>query len=271
MDNLQFLGAGIASYPAGATLGPRLNESFEFVWIVKGTAVARFDEAEVNAPAGTLLLCRAGMHDYYRWDPSHTTIHGFFHFQASPALLRALPDQSLWPLSRSLDASPLFRPLCQQVLDYARVPGDVLAELVVPCAEMVLRQFIHLERLSETLPGSRFSAPVEKAMHAMYGLSLQSPIPLAPLSRFARSANVCAGHLCALFRKETDLSPLEYFRDMRLDRAEWLLKNSNLSIKEVAAATGFASQYHFSRCCKQRFGASPRAHRRGSVGRAEAR
>ncbi len=67
--------------------------------------------------------------------------------------------------------------------------------------------------------------------------------------------------LSRLFRQYVHKSPVEYYRDIRLDRARGLVTQTELKFSEIAAASGFNSQVHFSRAYNQRFGLSPSADR----------
>ena len=60
-----------------------------------------------------------------------------------------------------------------------------------------------------------------------------------------------------LFRRETGLNPQEYLNRQRLERAEWYLRHSTLTVRECAFASGFANEYYFSRLFRRRRGISP--------------
>lgn len=84
----------------------------------------------------------------------------------------------------------------------------------------------------------------------------------SPLSRsaIARHAGVSPRHLDRLFR-ETGESFVATYHRLRLARAQVLLRQSSLSISEVAVAVGFSSAGHFSRTFKRHLGRSPSALR----------
>ena len=73
--------SGVATYPPGATFGPRRMRDYEFVWLLAGDAEYRRGSTRVAAPQGSLVLCRPGATDAFRWDAARRTAHGFFHFQ----------------------------------------------------------------------------------------------------------------------------------------------------------------------------------------------
>ena len=65
-----------------------------------------------------------------------------------------------------------------------------------------------------------------------------------------------------LFKRHTGNSPYQYHLARRLDRAQTLLAESELTIKEVAEALHFNDAYHFSKTFKARTGRSPSRWRR---------
>ena len=55
---------------------------------------------------------------------------------------------------------------------------------------------------------------------------------------------------------------VEYLTDIRLDKAEDLLLNTNLSILDISVATGFENQSYFTKVFKGRDGMTPRQFRK---------
>jgi len=59
----------------------------------------------------------------------------------------------------------------------------------------------------------------------------------------------------------THSTPSDMIRDMRLRRAEQLLRRSQLSVSEIAYNMGFSSQRYFSKCFRDFFGCLPTQYR----------
>jgi len=74
---------------------------------------------------------------------------------------------------------------------------------------------------------------------------------------------VSRDYLRHLFREHSEMSPRQHIIRARVERAKDLLTNADLSIKEVAAQSGFESPYYFSRLFKKATGASPSQYREG--------
>jgi AraC family carnitine catabolism transcriptional activator len=64
-----------------------------------------------------------------------------------------------------------------------------------------------------------------------------------------------------LFARFVRKSPVLYYRDIRLDRARSLVTQTDMRLSEIAVASGFSSQAHFSRAYRERFGLAPRTDR----------
>ena len=56
-------------------------------------------------------------------------------------------------------------------------------------------------------------------------------------------------------------SPATVYRNIRLDRARGLLMETDMSVMEIALATGFSSSAMLSRNFKERFGMTPMAQK----------
>ncbi len=64
------------------------------------------------------------------------------------------------------------------------------------------------------------------------------------------------------FKLTTGRTFVDYLRDMRLNHAAQMLRESDVSIAAIAAATGFADQSYLHRCFKSRHGCAPFDYRR---------
>ena len=74
------------------------------------------------------------------------------------------------------------------------------------------------------------------------------------IREIAEELQVSQRQLSRLFQRYVQKSPVAYYRDIRLDRARGLVTQTELKFSEIAAASGFNSQVHFSRTYHQRFG-----------------
>ena len=81
------------------------------------------------------------------------------------------------------------------------------------------------------------------------------------LGELARAAQLSQVHLRRVFKRETSLTPVQYLRALRIERAKQLLESSSLSVKQIAAEVGTGDVSHFVRNFKKASGTAPTAHR----------
>jgi transcriptional regulator GlxA family with amidase domain len=60
------------------------------------------------------------------------------------------------------------------------------------------------------------------------------------------------------FQRDVGLSPAEYRQRLRLERARWLLQNTDLEVTEVSLECGFQDSSNFARVVRKALGRSPR-------------
>jgi len=77
----------------------------------------------------------------------------------------------------------------------------------------------------------------------------------------AEAAHLSSRQLERLFKDHLDTTPNQFYLDLRLDRARFLLVQSSISIVEIASICGFGSSSYFAKCYRARFGHLPRKER----------
>jgi|RhiMetdeSRZDD1v2_1073273.scaffolds.fasta_scaffold112482_2 transcriptional regulator GlxA family with amidase domain len=98
---------------------------------------------------------------------------------------------------------------------------------------------------------------VQSVIDAMQ-LHLDEPLSVHEL---ARAVNLSPWHLCHIFKSETRRAPLQYLRDLRMQRAKSLLETTFLSVKQVMIEVGVKDESHFVRDFKRIHGLSPAKYR----------
>jgi len=88
------------------------------------------------------------------------------------------------------------------------------------------------------------------------------------LDELATYVGLSRRQLERLFQKYLQCSPSKYYLKLRLYRARQLLRQTTMSIIEIATACGFVSSPHFSKCYRLHIGISPKTERIGSQGMA---
>ena len=67
----------------------------------------------------------------------------------------------------------------------------------------------------------------------------------------ANAVGISRSHLYRVFVSNLEQSPIEYLTEYRINEACNLIKNTNLSISQIAVSVGFFDQFYFSRVFKK--------------------
>ncbi|WP_282119440.1 GlxA family transcriptional regulator [Ruegeria atlantica] len=89
--------------------------------------------------------------------------------------------------------------------------------------------------------------------------NIESPLSLEAV---ADQASLSRRHMERLFQQHTKMSPGQYYNNLRLDRAFALLNETDLSVSEIAFASGFSSTDRLSVHFRGRYNVSPHNFRR---------
>jgi AraC family transcriptional regulator len=77
------------------------------------------------------------------------------------------------------------------------------------------------------------------------------------LWELANLAGMSPHYFCELFKQSTGISPYQYSLRCRMDRAKEFLRSPQFTVRQVAEATGFADQSHFTKVFRRMVGVTP--------------
>jgi transcriptional regulator GlxA family with amidase domain len=217
--------------------------------------IARTSKAIGGVSGGPMLLAAAGLMAGRRMT---------VHWEHAPAMVERWPDLLL---ERSLYVIDRDRMTCAggtAALDmmYALIAEQVDATLARRTSDWLLhtdvRPSIGPQRASLVERVGTNDATLLAVVEVMEN-RIADPLPL---TRLAEIGHVGRRQINRLFRQKLGASTMTYYRNMRLDVAQNLLRNSSLSITEIALATGFGSSAHFATAYVARFDEVPSSLRR---------
>jgi transcriptional regulator GlxA family with amidase domain len=84
------------------------------------------------------------------------------------------------------------------------------------------------------------------------------------LAELAEKAKVSSSRVSHIFKTAVGLSPGEYLRRLRMEKARHLIATSPLRIKEIMAMAGYYSKSHFVRHFRKSFGLAPSEYRKAA-------
>ena len=82
-----------------------------------------------------------------------------------------------------------------------------------------------------------------------------------PVSRLAGLAGLSEYHFIRIFRQETGYTPHEYIINRRMASVRYLLKYTNLTVKEICFNTGFSCESIFCNAFKKKHHMTPQQYR----------
>lgn len=111
---------------------------------------------------------------------------------------------------------------------------------------------------------SHLSSSVEKACDYIIRHYNDSQISLINVSDYV---SLNSTYLSDLFRKEMGVTFQDYIANIRLEKTEYLLEHTTLSISEIAKDVGFQSNSYFARFFRKYHQMSPREYREQKIRR----
>ncbi len=121
------------------------------------------------------------------------------------------------------------------------------------CERWSLTAFSRLYQLARSVREGKFPVPLVKALSFIDG-NFDRQIQL---SDAADAAGVSSAYLSRLFGEHMESTFVDYVTDMRIERAEKLIRERRMAVKEVSFAVGYADPNYFSKIFRKVVGVSP--------------
>ena len=273
-DTVIFSAKGHPAQSSGATIvmpNTRIGQDdrLDYVFVVAGGDPMRFSDPGVTAwltrmsragiplggvSGGPVILARAGLMEKRRMT---------VHWEHATALAEVSPHLVI---ERSLYVIDRDRVTCAG----GSAPMDLMHDLITQhhgteFARRVSDWFMHTDIRPSGGPQragllERVGSQNPIILDAVKTMEAHVAEPL-PLESLAKTAGISPRQLNRLFAEKLGRPTMRYYREVRLEKAQSLLRNSPLSLTEIALATGFANSSHFSRAYAAQFGQPPSAHR----------
>ena len=205
---------------------------------------------------GSYVLAKAGLLDGYRCS---------IHWENIASLTDMFPKvqvrRSIYTIDRDrLTSSGGTTPIDMMLYLVRRQCGP---EITAGVAEQFVYERVRNPDDLQRVPLRHFVG--KQSMKLVTAVELMEANIREPISQFdlADYVDLSRRQLQRLFQKYLLCTPSRYYLQLRLQRARELLLQTDLSLVEIAAQTGFVSSSHFSKSYKELYGYSPSAERRG--------
>lgn len=143
----------------------------------------------------------------------------------------------------------------RQELEFGKIGGYLLIDsLKTTLAIHLLRNYCTAQpRLSSYTDG--LSKSKLQQVREYINEHLHEEVKLIELAAIAQ---ISPYHFLRLFKQSMGITPHQYILQRRIDKAKYLLEQTELSIAEIAVRVGFCDQSHFTRCFKRLLGITPK-------------
>lgn len=244
---------GDVTYHAGGAYGPRIQPDYQLVAVVAGEARVRVEDEQVLLTAGEVGLFLPGFREMFRFSPARTTRHLWCSVNGG-VVDASLAAQCARVVAEVGRVRPMSQRLAQILEIGLSVPGEAGARSPGLLRSLGLAA-LHA-CLLDAEPRSRIREPdaLRRALDWI-GANLDQPASLAVL---ARAAGVSTAQLVKLFRRHLGTTPMRALWTARTEHGVRLLRETGLSVSEIAWRSGFATPFHFSRWVRKLHGMSPR-------------
>lgn len=244
----------------------RIIGDFELIYVADGESDISVGNKEYTCMGGDMVLIPPFINHSICSSRLHPHDHYYYHFDVYPFyrhqdFLRAvLPDGSYrFRMGCHDDLIGLYSRMDQE--KKGENPGfSVIIHLILlQVLTLVLRSSCLSRPEGEPLlPEIGPTDPVIDRCTEYIGSHLAEGVQAAHL---CRHLHISESSLYKRFMDVCGIPPGRFIRLLRIRQAEYLLKTTELSMKEIAEKLGFSSPYHFSASFKDYYGTSPKDYR----------
>ncbi len=238
----------------------RILHEWQLLYITQGKGTfrsARTSDVPVNR--GTMILLHPGeLHSYQPqtstgWSEYYIGFEGRT-FDRMLQLLKLDGEEQVWEIGLNNELTQLYERAFEIASDQKIASQSLLSGIV--CHMLGLLNFLIRNRTNHAATDLLQQA-VEKAKIIMDS-KITEEIDLAALSS---ELNMSYSWFRKTFKEYTGLSPAKYFQQLKLRRAQRLLSDTQLSVKEIAYSLGYKSTEHFFAIFKKSTGRTPLSYR----------
>jgi AraC-like DNA-binding protein/quercetin dioxygenase-like cupin family protein len=246
---------GKSTYLPNGSCGPRVQENYQLVVMLKGSLRLTADRVVYDLNPGDAILERPGQREFFRFSPTEASVHTWC--EVRPHRLGRAERRLLNAAGGVFQAPSTVHVLIEEGL--AVRDHDEMTEAMAALARACLLRFAqHVQ----TIRPRGTEAPLHPAYVRAREVAAAHYPELRNANDLARRAGVSAAQLRSLFRRHGSESPSRMIWRLKVEHAIQLLRSTGLTLGEVAAHCGYANPFHLSRAVKKHTGYSPRNMRR---------
>lgn len=230
------------------------RRDYHFLYLQNGWLDVEVGQARSRLMRGQCAVFFPNVRQQYSFTAMGDPVSLYLHFTGQAAAEAMQYLQPTDSMVYTIADPSLFEELFHRLISLHTLQQTVLQ---IPEENSLLLQLINIVCRSSISNEAPIRSDILTATEYMRS-HMQDPINFQSL---AESLHLSYSRFAHLFTQTVGTSPQQYLLKLRLDRARGLLRDSSMSISEVAESTGFNDPFYFSRMFSKRFGISPRMFR----------
>ena len=231
--------------------------SYLFKYTVKGGGVLEYQDRIYHVGPGSFFWLDCQKHQKYYTDPSvghWETVWIHFYGEPCHTYYELFQKNVASPVSKLPDSSDLARTVDDLIVKYS-VPGPDSA-LELRSSGMLTGLMIDAALSNQMGAKDQVPASVTEAIHFLNAHYREN----VTIDDISQHLNLSKHYMIRLFKRHTGVTPHEYSINIRLNQAKQLLRSTDLTVAEVAAAVGIDHIGHFINLFKRSEGITPGAY-----------
>ncbi len=241
------------------------HNDFEFTYMLAGEMNYSVNGVPVKLAEGQMIFVNSGRMHYNYWDNGQNGDYTCTIFH--PSMMDS--KSSVKYLDRLIcENSPPYIVLHPEIVREKKIIDLVLRlheagtrqpdgyELaIMSCIyEIVHALFIYIQNSGDSI---RQNSKKLDAMHRMVGYVQHNYGEKISLADIAGAGFVSRTVCCEIFREFAGQTPVEYLTEYRVSKSAELLRDSDMSITEIASACGFGGSSYFTKTFRKIMGCTP--------------
>lgn len=230
----------------------RGRDDYYLMYVVSGSLDVTLEDGAQKAVPGNIILFAPESGYLYSYSGNEELSYLFAHFTGSYAK-RLLEESGIGSHSgiRNTSCDNRIMTAFWRIFDIYE-SGSKLWRHELACA-MESLILIAASAVDCGIKERGFEKSV-RYIHSYYNRDIQIP-------ELAKMENLSYSGYIKLFKRRTGMSPSAYLINLRMNTACELLRNTDMSIKQIGVSVGYCDAHFFSRLFKKHTGMSPAKYR----------
>ena len=230
------------------------RNDFYLIYVERGELEVILNGSTYTAGGGSVLIFPPHCHYKYTFYGDHTLSYLWAHFTGSYAE-RFLDECGFVSLPCMRQSNPNIK----IISGFERLFDIFGSHEPLQNRKLACRLEDILLCIASDLSNAEKSRALTRSLgfiHTCYGKEIKVP-------KLAKMEGLSNSRYITVFKKHMGMTPSEYIISLRINVACDLLKNHDMSVKEVAASVGYDNPHFFSKLFKKKTGITPKSYQEG--------